>query len=285
MSRLIIASFWLALLPAVPTFAQSVTDVQTTCEGELSVPHDDGTYSFTTESWRRSVANAQYYGRCIEVVPPTVKLLNSWIGVLPEKSIARVGRPTIDGDEYPDIDTVTASSPLYYGNSDAMIKATYLAHASEVAVAPGPETPGFFDQIKDIVGKSGIFELKSFKQVSFLITPDDEDSIADLTLLMRSTVEGSSLTYVAEYNLVIDSPDYANTNLSLSFASTRVTDALRGATDFQTIKLTPGVNAVRFGRNDVVSAGLLRTQIDVLRSGEAVVLSMPANMLVSDDRN
>ena len=54
-------------------------------------------------------------------------------------------------DEFPDIDTVTASAPLYYGNSDDMLDATYLAHASEVAANATGETPSFLDQIKDIV--------------------------------------------------------------------------------------------------------------------------------------
>lgn len=273
----------LAALMLQPALGQSVTEVQDVCEGELSVPHDDGTYSFMTESWRRTRANAQYYGRCIEVVPPTRKLANSWINVLPKNSIARTGRPTIDGDEFPDVDTVTASARLYYGNSDDMIDATYLAHASEISTAATGETPSFLDQIKDALERTGIFEIFSFKQTSFLIVPDDEESIADLTLSLRSAIEGSSLTYVAEYNLSIENPDYAGADLDLSFASSRVTDALSGTTDFRTIKLTPGVNAVTFRRGDVEAAGFVRTQIDVLRSGEAVLLSMPANVLVAVD--
>lgn len=261
--------------------AQSVTEVQSACKGDLVVPHDDGTYSFTTESWRRARANAQYYGRCVEVAPPTQKLLNSWMGVLPENSIARTGRPTIDGDEFLDIDTVNASAPLYYGNSDAMIDVAYLAHASEITASQSVEAPSLFDRIKDVLDQSGTVDILSFKQTSFLIEAKDDSSIADLTLSLRSTVEGTSLNYTTEYSLAIDSPDYADADLSLSFVSAGVTDALVGSTDFKVIKLRPGVNEVTFGQVGVQSTGFLRTQIKIFRSNETLLMSMPANVLVA----
>ena len=73
----------LSLLIAVMFMSPNVSISHETCAGQKPVLHDDGTYSFNTESWRRAGHGVHHYGRCIEVVEPTAKLLNTWVDVLP----------------------------------------------------------------------------------------------------------------------------------------------------------------------------------------------------------
>src|SRR5689334_9749675 len=140
------------------------------CEGRDPIEHDDGRYRFTSESWVRNRDGAVFYGRCIKVLPPTTKLRNDWIGVLPP-GIAREDRPTKGGRSFPDDRTEDRSADLYYGNADDNLLSTYLAHHDEPSNIADSESPNssVWQTIKDTITKFGELRLESVFSSSFYV--------------------------------------------------------------------------------------------------------------------
>lgn len=269
----------LTLLTTTSSVAQSIGGI-VQCEGRSPAIHNDGTYHFNTQSWRRARANMQYYGRCVQVLPPTTEMLNTWVGVLFENAIARENVPTINGDDFIDIDSIDAVAPLYYGNSDDMINAGFLAHRSETVPRSAPIEPSFVDRIREILIRDGRVEVESFKQLSFLIEPKDGTSLATLIFRFRSVLDSDGLRYTAGYSLEVGNANYSGTDLSISFSQDNLAEALRRRTDFPRLRLVPGTAEVTFSTNQNATVGMMRTNANVVSSGERVITKMPMSFLM-----
>ncbi|RWE46325.1 MAG: hypothetical protein EOS79_12165 [Mesorhizobium sp.] len=202
----------IAALIALLTFSAPAL-TEDWCVGKDAVPFDDGHYHFSYESWVRARANAFMYGRCIKVLDPTAKLRNRWEGVLP-LSIATKDRPTVGGQDFVDDATESGSAKLHYGNSDDSLDAAYFRHKGEPS--ENRETT-YRDKISAAVKSAGSFVLESIYSFSIPLVSGDDNSVANVDLLFRSSFDGKNFAYSLSYTKQAMMPQYAETRLSVEF--------------------------------------------------------------------
>lgn len=206
-----VVSLQLLLTSSIPALADEW------CVGKDPVPHDDGRYHFTYESWVRARANAFMYGRCIKVLDPTAKLRNFWEGVLPE-GIATKERPTTGGQSYIDDVSENGVAKLHYGNSDDSFDASYIRHKSQPnGVTPEKRDATFREKIESAIKSTGSFVLESVYSFSAPLVAGNDESVADIDVLFRSVFDGKTFTYSLSYSKQALSPQYAETGLSVQF--------------------------------------------------------------------
>lgn len=257
-----------------------VAAAQQTCDGEKPILHDDGRYAFNTESWVRAVAGVHHYGRCIDVVPPTEKLLNTWVDVLPSNSIARIGRPTKGGSDYVTRDTVDASTTLYYGNSDDETDASFLAHSRELNRRAETGDPADRSAIAEMLERLGRLSLRSFHQVSFLIEREDADSLTDLDLTFVSHKEGGSHRYVINYTLDMQSPDYSDRKLLIEFPGASLSGALFESTGLEAVTLQEGSDEITFNHDQASDSDFIRSLMRILNEDGDVLTELPVTYML-----
>lgn len=188
------------------------------CVGRDAVPHDDGRYRFSYESWVRFRHNAFMYGRCVKVLAPTEKLLNHWEGVLP-RSIAQKGRPTTGGRSFVEKISQSHSATLHYGNSDDMLETTFIGHQLEPNPGQKQESrdESFREKITKIVDEVGKFVLESSYSFSLNLVEGNEASIADIDFKFVSTFDGNEFQYAVDYSMKPASSDFSNVQLTVQF--------------------------------------------------------------------
>ena len=275
MFRYVVLLIFISSIGSAPNAnSQTLVTQEDECLGVDPIPYYDGRYSFNRESWRRFRANRHYYGRCIEVTPPTEELKNTWDGVLPPGSIARVGRPTIAGQEFTEEMTRDAVADLYYGNSDDKFAASYLAHEFELAAASNMDssTPSLIGEVGRALNAFGQLVTESIFQTSFLIDSSNDESIADLNLHFRSTIEGSSTQYLVSYALDVQSEEYRNRTLALRFGDPFLSDLVLASSDSERFELELGGADFEFNWLDTVNPGFARSSADVVdEDGQVLV--------------
>lgn len=263
---------------------QSLVTKADRCLGVDPIYHDDGRYTFNRESWRRLRANRHYYGRCIEVVEPTTKLKNTWIGVLPPGSIARLDRPTISGQEFDEEKTTDAISDLFYGNSDDRISASYLAHEYEVLARSNEDGKASHSKsVASALDELGQLVTESIFQTSFLINVNDDQSIADFNFHLRSTLEGSATQYLASYDFLVESSDYQETILFVRFTDDFLSDLLLSSTDRERLELEIGGADFELSWLETVNPGFARSSAELVNSDGTVLLSLPIGYYKSSE--
>lgn len=196
------------------------------CSSAVPVVHDDGTYRFSSASWKMDGGGIYIYGRCISVVAPTEKLKSHWEGVLPA-GIASVGRPILGGDTFLTDSDQIMEAPLYYGNSDYVIDATYLANEDEGQRSGGQEIilTNRSSQIAELIAEVGLVAMESYKSFSFLINPRDEENLSTLNFTFTTEYEGDQIEYIASGSYE-PAEGYRSVELFINFGSESLTNSL-----------------------------------------------------------
>lgn len=249
-------SLVIALPIACFTVANS-SATQGTCPGQNTIPHDDGHYHFSRESWTEPRANGiVFYGRCVQGLPPTEKVRNHWIGVLP-KAIARPDRPTIGGNEFIGNNSITRQSPLRYGNSDGVIpEATFIAHEEETIGRPAIENKNGIDKdhLEQLLREGKVILNNNFS-FSIEVLDKIESSLSDVDLSFSSEFDGEQLRYYGSYSFKPISSEFDGTQIYIEFGDS-LTKIFEESTGQSRIVVQPGEESF------VSEIGVIDNEID-----------------------